>query len=45
MSRHLTPELRLDSLRKEAKRWLKALRARDADARARLERAVPEAAR
>ena len=33
----------LDSLRKEAKRWLAALRANDADARARLERALPDA--
>jgi hypothetical protein len=33
----------LDSLRKEAKRWLAALRANAADARARLERAVQNA--
>ena len=32
----------LDSLKKEAKRWLAALRANVAEARARLERAVPE---
>ena len=31
----------MDNLRKEAKRWLKALRANDPDARARLERAFP----
>jgi ankyrin repeat protein len=33
----------LDNLRKTAKRWLKSLRAGDADARARLVRAYPEA--
>ena len=33
----------LDNLRKDAKRWLKALRASDADARARLTRAHPDA--
>ena len=33
----------MDALRKEAKRWLKALRADDPDARARLERAYPNA--
>jgi hypothetical protein len=33
----------LDSLKKEAKRWLAALRVNAADARARLERALPEA--
>jgi hypothetical protein len=33
----------MENLRKEAKRWLKALRANDADARARFERAHPEA--
>ena len=33
----------LDNLKKEAKRWLKALRANDAEARARLTRAWPEA--
>jgi hypothetical protein len=32
----------LDSLKKEAKRWLTALRANAADARARLERALPQ---
>ena len=41
MPRHLTSDLTLEGLRKEAKRWLKALRAGDANARARLERAVP----
>jgi hypothetical protein len=33
----------MDNLRKEAKRWLKALRASDPDARARFERAYPNA--
>ena len=33
----------LDNLKKEAKRWLKTLRANDADARARLMRAYPDA--
>src|SRR5262245_51389038 len=33
----------MESLRKEAKRWLKSLRAGDADARARLARAWPDA--
>ena len=33
----------LDNLKKEAKRWLKALRDGDADARARLVRAWPQA--
>ncbi len=31
----------MDNLRKEAKRWLKALRANDPDARLRFERAYP----
>ena len=35
----------LDSLKKEAKRWLDALHAHDADARARLERALPDVTR
>ena len=39
---HDTPLRRnLESLKKEAKRWLAAIRADDADARGRLERAVP----
>ena len=43
MNDTLPPRRRsLDSLKKEAKRWLDALRANDADARARLERALPE---
>jgi len=41
MSEKLPPGRGLDSLRKEAKRWLAALRANAADARARLERALP----
>ena len=43
MSRALTPAITLDSLKKEAKRWLKALRAQDQPARARLQRAFPNA--
>lgn len=43
MSRKLTPRSTVEYLRKEAKRWLKALRAQDAEARARLERALPDA--
>lgn len=40
MSRTLTPHSRLEHLTREAKRWLKALRAGSADARARLARAL-----
>jgi hypothetical protein len=43
MSRQLTPASTLDNLKKEAKRWLKALRAHDEPARARLLRSFPEA--
>jgi ankyrin repeat protein len=43
MSRKLTPSSTLENLRREAKRWLKALRAYDAAARARLERVWPDA--
>lgn len=43
MSRRLTPGSTLENLRREAKRWLKALRAGDAEARARFERGHPEA--
>jgi len=43
MPRRLTPQSTLDNLKKEAKRWLRALRNNVADARARLERAVPNA--
>src|SRR5882724_4612304 len=39
MIRRITPQTTLDNLKKEAKRWLKELRANDAVARARLERA------
>jgi hypothetical protein len=44
MPREITSATSLDNLRKEAKRWLRALRAGDAGARARLERAYPGAA-
>ena len=40
MSRTLTPHSRLEHFTREAKRWLKALRAGSADARARLARAL-----
>jgi ankyrin repeat protein len=43
MSRKLTPNSTLENLRREAKRWLKALRAHDAAARVRLERVTPNA--
>jgi hypothetical protein len=43
MSRQVTPRTTLASLRKEAKRWLTALRANDREARARLERVLPQA--
>jgi hypothetical protein len=43
MSRAITPATSLENLRKESKRWLKELRAKDPDARARLERATPGA--
>jgi len=43
MSRERTPDLTVEGLKKEAKRWLKALRANDAGARARFEKAVPAA--
>ena len=42
MSPRRPSDFTLDSLRKEAKRWLKALRAHDADARVRYARAVPD---
>jgi ankyrin repeat protein len=41
MSRKLTPKSSLDSLKREAKRWLKALHSNAADARARLDRILP----
>ncbi len=43
MSRALTPQSSLDTLKKEAKRWLKALRAGDATAQARLLAVAPAA--
>ena len=43
MPRKISPATSLETLRKEAKRWLKALRANDADARARLDNAYPGA--
>jgi hypothetical protein len=43
MSRQLTSATTLDNLKKEAKRWLRAVRAGDADAIARLGRAHPSA--
>ncbi len=43
MSRQLTPNSSLDNFKKEAKRWLKALRANDEQARARLVRSYPAA--
>ncbi len=39
MVRKLTPQSTLENLKREAKQWLKALRAKDAEARARFERA------
>ena len=43
MPRPVTPDLTLDGLKKEAKRWLKAMRAKDTIARARFVRALPDA--
>jgi hypothetical protein len=43
MPRAITPGTSLETLKKEAKRWLRALAAGDAAARARFERAVPAA--
>ena len=43
MSRRLTLDTTLDNLKREAKRWLKALRAGDAEARARFQPAFPGA--
>jgi hypothetical protein len=42
MSDELASTTHLESLRKEAKRWLKSVRAGDADAIARLQRAYPD---
>ena len=44
MNRRLTADSRLETFRKEAKRWLKALRAQDEGAHARLRRSCPTAA-
>src|SRR5262245_3792370 len=43
MSRTLTPDSSLETLKKEAKRWAKALRAGDAEARRRLVAVTPSA--
>jgi ankyrin repeat protein len=43
MGRTLTPDSNLDTLKKDAKRWLKALRAGDASAKQRLLAATPDA--
>jgi hypothetical protein len=43
MPRRITSESSLETLRQEAKDWLRRLRANDADARARLDRAIPDA--
>jgi ankyrin repeat protein len=45
MPRRLTPQSTLDNFRREAKRWLKALRDNVADAHARFERALQDAPR
>jgi hypothetical protein len=45
MPREITSATSLENLRKETKRWLRALRAGDAGARARLDRAYPQAPR
>lgn len=45
MSRALTPDSSLENLRKEAKRWLKSLRANDAASWSRLREAIPAAPR
>jgi len=43
MSRRISHQTNLENLRKEAKRWLKSLRANDKEARARLTRVLPGA--
>jgi ankyrin repeat protein len=43
MPRPIRSDLTLDGVKKEAKRWLKAIRARDANARSRFVRALPNA--
>ncbi|HEY4303743.1 MAG TPA: hypothetical protein VGM82_04715 [Gemmatimonadaceae bacterium] len=42
MSRRITPDSSLETLRQEAKDWLRRLRANDAGSRARLERVLPD---
>ncbi len=42
MTRRITPQTTLDNLKKEAKRWLKALQASDSNARTRFQRAHPK---
>src|SRR5262245_23244802 len=42
MVRQLTPKSSLENLKREAKRWLKALQANDSDARARFQRSHPK---
>src|SRR5215475_7809801 len=43
VSRRLKPDTKLENLKKEAKRWLKALQANDEQAHIRLRHAYPEA--
>jgi len=43
MPRQITPRTTLENLKREAKRWLKALQANAVDARTRLRRALPDA--
>jgi hypothetical protein len=43
VSRQITPRTTLENLKREAKRWLKALRANVGEARARFRRAFPDA--
>src|SRR5512146_942492 len=45
MSRRITPSGALENMKREAKRWLKALRANVQEARTRLKRALPNAPR
>ena len=45
MSRRITPSGALENMKREAKRWLKALRANVHEARTRLERALPNTPR
>src|SRR5688572_8296988 len=43
MSRSVTSRTTLENLKREAKRWYKAIRAGDAEARGRLQQAYPQA--